>query len=170
MAFGRGALDETGRLPNHGPAFCPLVSAKSRLGPFCPITGGALMQPSAKITAGASAGRYRSHRPMREKLIADSEGAWYIGQGRILKGLAAGHKWVGADYRGQAVRLTMHEPRWCTADPYLSPAHPGDRGNVIAGADPNTVPKSNASPSSPNSPIFDFFRSPKGKPSQVHGV
>lgn len=34
--------------------------------PFCPITGGALMQPSEKITASASARRYRSDRPMRE--------------------------------------------------------------------------------------------------------
>ncbi|KAK1137658.1 hypothetical protein K0M31_002156 [Melipona bicolor] len=34
--------------------------------PFCPITGGALMQPSEKITTSASVRRYRSDRPMRE--------------------------------------------------------------------------------------------------------
>lgn len=53
---------------------------RSGSGPFCPtlpITGGALMQPSEKITPmhrrhdGHT--RYRSYRPMREKLIAKAQ-------------------------------------------------------------------------------------------------
>lgn len=59
--------------------------------PFCPITGGALMQPSEKITGCIGTHRYRSDRPMREVNSGEPTAALSLCscQRRILKG------WIG---------------------------------------------------------------------------